>query len=123
MNDFYYRLLNALYKKHRSLDYLKKKFKRIRPDRLTDAIEYLEENLLIEEATSPELIALDNGLPLSDVCSSDFVGVYYITEIGRQAVEEWQEDNIRFYLPFVVTTAISLLSLVISVVSLLLASY
>lgn len=121
MNTFYYKLLETFYKKPRSTAYLKKKFKKIRLDRLTDAIEYLEDTLMIEEASRPELEALENGLPLPESVTAgpdELTGTYFITEDGRQTVEERKEENFRFYFPFVVATAISLLSLVISVISL-----
>lgn len=124
MNTFYYKLLEAFYKKPRSTAYLKKKFKRIRPDRLTVAIEYLDESFLIDEATRQELEALKNGLPLPEHSSAnpeDFTGTYFITENGRQAVEERKEENFRFYFPFVVTSMISLFSLAVSILAIVMA--
>lgn len=100
MNTFYYKLLEAFYKKPRSTAYLKKKFRRIRPDRLTDAIEYLDKNSLIDEAALPELKALENGLPLPESVTAgpdELTGTYFITEDGRQAVEERSVKNQRLF--------------------------
>ena len=124
MNTFYYKLLETFYKKPRSTAYLKKKFKKIRPDRLTDAIEYLDKNALIDEAALPELEALKSGLPLPEHISAnpdELTGTYFITEDGRQAVEERKEENFRFYFPFVVTSMISLFSLAVSVLAIVMA--
>ena len=124
MNIFYYKLLETFYKKPRSTAYLKKKFKKIRLDRLTDAIEYLEDTLLIEEAARPELEALENGLPLPESVTAgpdELTGTYFITEDGRQAVEERKEENFRFYFPFVVTSMISLFSLAVSILAIVMA--
>lgn len=122
MNNFYNKVLKAFYKEPRSIDYLKKEFEKVRSDRLEEALDYLEENLLIEEATVPELEAIKNNLPIPEFCSDEYTGVYYITESGRQIVEDRNEENIRFYLPFVVTTAISLISLAISIISIAIAT-
>ena len=122
MNNFYHKVLKAFYKEPRSIDYLKKKFEKERSDRLEEALDFLEENLLIEEAVVPELEAIKNNLPIPEFCSDEYTGTYYITESGRQIVEERNEENIRFYLPFVVTTAISLISLVISIISIAIAT-
>ena len=122
MNTFYYKLLGTFYKKPRSTAYLKKKFKRIRPDRLTDAVDYLDKNSLIDEAARPELEALKSGLPLPESVSAgpdELTGTYFITEDGRQAVEERKEENFRFYFPFVVTSVISLLSLAVSILAII----
>lgn len=124
MNTFYYKLLETFYKKPRSTAYLKKKFKKIRLDRLTDAIEYLEDTLLIEEAARPELEALENGLPLPESVTAgpdELTGTYFITEDGRQAVEERKEENFRFYFPFVVSSMISLFSLAVSILAIVMA--
>lgn len=124
MNTFYCKLLETFYKKQRSTAYLKKKFKKIRTDRLTDAIEYLEDNLLIEEAARPELEALENGLPLPESVTAgpdELTGTYFITEDGRQAVEERKEENFRFYFPFFVTSMISLFSLAVSILAIVMA--
>lgn len=124
MNTFYYKLLETFYKKPLSTAYLKKKFKKIRLDRLTDAIEYLEDTLLIEEAARPELEALENGLPLPESVTAgpdELTGTYFITEDGRQAVEERKEENFRFYFPFVVTSVISLFSLAVSILAIVMA--
>lgn len=124
MNTFYYKLLETFYKKPCSTAYLKKKFKKIRLDRLTDAIEYLEDTLLIEEAARPELEALENGLPLPESVTAgpdELTGTYFITEDGRQAVEERKEENFRFYFPFVVTSVISLFSLAVSILAIVMA--
>lgn len=124
MNTFYYKLLETFYKKPRSTAYLKKKFRKIRPGRLTDALECLEDNLLIEEASRPELEALKSGLPLPESVSAgpdELTGTYFITEDGRQTVEERKEENFRFYFPFVVTSVISLLSLAVSVLAIVMA--
>ena len=124
MNTFYYKLLETFYKKPRSTAYLKKKFKKIRLDRLTVAIEYLEDTLLIEEAARPELEALENGLPLPESVTAgpdELTGTYFITEDGRQAVEERKEENFRFYFPFVVSSVISLFSLTVSILAIVMA--
>lgn len=124
MNTFYYKLLETFYKKPRSTAYLKKKFKKIRLDRLTVAIEYLEDTLLIEEAARPELEALENGLPLPESVTAgpdELTGTYFITEDGRQAVEERKEENFRFYFPFVVSSMISLFSLTVSILAIVMA--
>ena len=124
MNTFYYKLLETFYKKPRSTAYLKKKFKKIRLDRLTVAIEYLEDTLLIEEAARPELEALENGLPLPESVTAgpdELTGTYFITEDGRQAVEERKEENFRFYFPFVVSSMISLFSLAVSILAIVMA--
>lgn len=124
MNTFYYKLLETFYKKPRSTAYLKKKFKKIRLDRLTDAIEYLEDTLLIEEAARPELEALENGLPLPESVTAgpdELTGTYFITEDGRQTVEERKEENFRFYFPFVVSSMISLFSLAVSILAIVMA--
>lgn len=117
MSSFYYNVLKTFFKKPRSTKYLKKKFKKIRPDRLEDALDFLEDNLLIEEATVSELDAIKNGLPLKDD-SSVLSGTYFITEEGIQVIEEQKEERKRFYLPFVITTVISIVSLIVSIVSL-----
>ncbi len=124
MNTFYYKLLETFYKKPRSTAYLKKKFKKIRLDRLTDAIEYLDKNSLIDEAARPELEALENGLPLPESVTAgpdELTGTYFITEDGRQTVEERKEENFRFYFPFVVTSMISLFSLAVSILAIVMA--
>lgn len=124
MNTFYYKLLETFYKKPRSTAYLKKKFKKIRLDRLTDAIEYLEDTLMIEEASRPELEALENGLPLPESVTAgpdELTGTYFITEDGRQTVEERKEENFRFYFPFVVSSMISLFSLAVSILAIVMA--
>ena len=124
MNTFYYKLLETFYKKPRSTAYLKKKFKKIRLDRLTDAIEYLDKNSLIDEAARPELEALENGLPLPESVTAgpdELTGTYFITEDGRQTVEERKEENFRFYFPFVVSSMISLFSLAVSILAIVMA--
>lgn len=124
MNTFYYKLLETFYKKPRSTAYLKKKFKKIRLDRLTDAIEYLDKNSLIDEAARLELEALENGLPLPESVTAgpdELTGTYFITEDGRQTVEERKEENFRFYFPFVVSSMISLFSLAVSILAIVMA--
>ena len=124
MNTCYYKLLETFYKKPRSTAYLKKKFKKIRLDRLTVAIEYLDKNSLIDEAARPELEALENGLPLPESVTAgpdELTGTYFITEDGRQTVEERKEENFRFYFPFVVSSMISLFSLAVSILAIVMA--
>lgn len=117
MNNFQYKILNSFYKTYRSKEYLKKKFKKLHPSRIDDILDFLEDNMLIEEATAAELDALRSNSPFPDSDSSDFTGTYFITETGRQLIEKRREENKRFYLPFFVTTLLSIISLIISIVS------
>ena len=118
MNNLHYSVLKFLKRRPRSKDCLKKKFKKVRADRLEDVLDSLEDNLFIEEATTEELNALKNNLPFPDSDSGILSGFYFLREEGYKVIEEHSEETLRFYLPFCVTTVISVISLVVSIVSL-----
>ena len=118
-----YLILKRLYRKHRRIRYLKfsinwYRIRKIRPPDFEESIERLEDNLMIENLSKKELEFANRGLEAPPGIYSDWTDYYKIMHDGKEAYETYHSENMRFWAPFLVSTAVSIISLIVSIAAL-----
>lgn len=118
-----YLILKRLYHKHRKVSYIKKsinwyRFRKIRQSEFEESIERLESIDMIENLSKQELKFENDGKDAPSGIYKEWTEYYKITTGGREVYESYHFENMRFWAPFLVSTAISIISLLVSIAAL-----
>ena len=87
--------------------------------RIHNAFDLLEDEGYIEELAPEEVECFKKNILDDTEGTLTPCGMYADTDFGFDAFEEERESRRRFYIPFFITTLISLISLVVAIAALL----
>jgi hypothetical protein len=119
MINLEYEILKLLSKDAYTVDQIKARLSRFNQFRIENVIEDLEESQSIEELFTAELESFKTqNIENMEGHMGDATGHYLDTQYGVACYEEEKDERFRFYMPFIFSAAISLVTVVVSVIAL-----
>ena len=92
-------------------------------EKIEDTMDVLEQSSLIENLAQTELEALISNKSTPEGALGEPTEFYAITNAGEELLEEIRQDNFKFYAPFIISTALGLLSIIVSITAIMIAVF
>lgn len=92
-------------------------------EKIEDTMDVLEQSSLIENLAQTELEALKSNKATPEGALGEPTEFYAITNAGEELLEEIRQDNFKFYAPFIISTALGLLSIIVSITAIMIAVF